>query len=128
MEDSQVVITHSRESTRTIQGLGTMRPHLRAQGPARLQEGLDEENLKPWTMSKRNRLSLRPRIHAADPQRRTILPLPSLVFLYRLERLTSLSVRQVPRRKKWKTHPSKIKHLTENCTATAVKMMAFPSL
>lgn len=53
-----MVITHSRESTRTIQGLGTMRPHLRAQGPARLQEGLDEENLKPWTMSKRNHLSL----------------------------------------------------------------------
>lgn len=127
MEDSQVVITHSRESTRTMQGLGTTRPHLRAQGPERLQDGLDEK-LKPWTTSKRNHLSLRPRIHTADPQRRTILPLPSLVFLYRLERLASLSVRQVPRRKKWKTHPSKIKHLAENCTATAVKLKAFPLL
>lgn len=75
-----MVITHSRESTRTMQGLGTTRPHLRAQGPARLQDGLDEEKLKPWTTSKRNHLSLRPRIHTADPQRRTILPLPSLVF------------------------------------------------
>lgn len=106
-----MVITHSRESTHTMQGLGTMRPHLRAQGPARLQEGLDEENLKPRTMSKRNRLSLRPRIHAADPQRRTILPLPSLAFLYRLERLTSLSVRQVPRRKKMENTPEQNKAL-----------------
>lgn len=81
-------MTHSRESTRNLQAVGTMRPHLRAPGPARLQEGLGEEKLKPWTMNKRNRLSLRPRIHAADAQRRKILPLPFLVSLYRLERLT----------------------------------------
>lgn len=89
MEDSHMGITHSRESTCNMQAVGTMRPHLRAMGPARLQEGLGEEKLKPWTMSKRNRLSLRPMIHVADPQRRMMLPLSFLVFLYRLERLST---------------------------------------